>query len=104
MAPTSSPAPLGPDPQGKGPQYEHLWKCSSVLGMLMYLASNRHPEISFAVQQCARHLLPLKNLVIELLVGMGLDSRKLKFNSKSTVYEDNNGAIRLATCPKLTPT
>eukprot|EP00957_Ditylum_brightwellii_P077188 5865659-Ditylum_brightwellii.AAC.1 len=25
MAPTSSPVPLGPDPQGKGPQYEHLW-------------------------------------------------------------------------------
>eukprot|EP00957_Ditylum_brightwellii_P029402 2222671-Ditylum_brightwellii.AAC.1 len=35
---------------------------------------------------------------------MGLDSGKLKFNSKSTVFEDNNGAIRVATCPKLTPT
>ena len=35
---------------------------------------------------------------------MGLESGKLRFTSKSTVYEDNNGAIRVAICPKLTPT
>ena len=35
---------------------------------------------------------------------MGLDSGKLKFNSKFTVFEDNNGAIKVASCPKLTPT
>eukprot|EP00957_Ditylum_brightwellii_P020482 1543972-Ditylum_brightwellii.AAC.1 len=29
VAPTASPVPLGPDPQGKGPQYEHLWNYSS---------------------------------------------------------------------------
>eukprot|EP00957_Ditylum_brightwellii_P173456 13206270-Ditylum_brightwellii.AAC.1 len=34
---------------------------------------------------------------------MGLDSGKLKFNSKSTVFEDKNGAIRVATYPQLTP-
>eukprot|EP00957_Ditylum_brightwellii_P097555 7429872-Ditylum_brightwellii.AAC.1 len=30
--------------------------------------------------------------------------KELKFVSKSTVYEDNNGAIRVALCPKMTPT
>eukprot|EP00957_Ditylum_brightwellii_P070646 5367964-Ditylum_brightwellii.AAC.1 len=29
--------------------------------------------------------------------------KELKFVSKCTVYEDNNGAIRAASCPKMTP-
>ena len=36
--------------------------------------------------------------------GMSLDSDKLQVATKSTVFEDNNGAIRVAKCPKLTPT
>jgi hypothetical protein len=65
--------------------------------------STLHAEY-VALSQSLRDLLPVKDLVIELLEGMGLDSGKLEFISKSTVYEDNNGAIRVATCPKLTPT
>eukprot|EP00957_Ditylum_brightwellii_P109139 8325575-Ditylum_brightwellii.AAC.1 len=34
MASTASPVPLGPDLQGKEPQYEYLWNYSSVVGML----------------------------------------------------------------------
>eukprot|EP00957_Ditylum_brightwellii_P011789 889538-Ditylum_brightwellii.AAC.1 len=30
--------------------------------------------------------------------------KEFKFVSKSTVYEDNNGAIRVASCPNMTPT
>ena len=65
--------------------------------------STLHAEY-VALSQCLRDLLPVKEFVIELLEDMGLNSGKLKFNSKSTVFEDNNGAIRVATCPKLTPT
>ena len=65
--------------------------------------STLHAEY-VALSQSLRDLLPIKELVIELLGGMGVDSRRLKFISKSTIYEDNNGAIRVATCPKLTPT
>eukprot|EP00957_Ditylum_brightwellii_P034544 2619030-Ditylum_brightwellii.AAC.1 len=38
------------------------------------------------------------------MAGMGTDTKKIECISKSTVYEDNNGAIRVVTCPKLTPT
>ncbi len=30
------------------------WSCPSVVGMLMHLCANAHPEIQFAVHQCAR--------------------------------------------------
>ena len=65
--------------------------------------STLHAEY-VALSQSLRDLLPVKELVKELLQGMGIDSGKLKFVSKSTVFEDKNGAIRVATCPKLTPT
>eukprot|EP00957_Ditylum_brightwellii_P105289 8026456-Ditylum_brightwellii.AAC.1 len=38
------------------------------------------------------------------MAGMGTDSKKLEFISNSTVYEDNSGAIEIATCPRLTST
>ena len=35
---------------------------------------------------------------------MGIDSEKLEFVSSSTTYEENNGAIFVATSPGKTPT
>ena len=35
---------------------------------------------------------------------MGIDCENLKFVSSSTIYEDNNGAIVVATSPRMTPT
>jgi histone deacetylase 1/2 len=44
--------PLGKDPEG--PQCEERWSYPSVVGMLMYVASNTRPDVAFAVHQCAR--------------------------------------------------
>ena len=49
-------------------------------------------------------LLPLKSLIKEVIDNLGIDSEKLKFLSSSNVYEDNNGAIFVATSPSMTPT
>ena len=65
--------------------------------------STLHAEY-VALSQSLRDLLPVKELVTELLQGMVIDSGKLRFVSKSTVFEDNSSAIQVATCPKLTPT
>jgi hypothetical protein len=44
--------PLGTD--ADGPRRKDDWHYASAIGMLMYLSSNAHPEIQFAVHQCAR--------------------------------------------------
>ena len=43
--------PLASDPDG--PWHSESWNYASAVGMLMYLTSNAHPEIQFAVHQCA---------------------------------------------------
>ena len=65
--------------------------------------STLHAEY-VALSQSLRDLLPFKELVKEMTQALGMDVTKLKFVSKSTVYEDNAGAIVVATSPCLTPT
>jgi hypothetical protein len=48
----ASPTPLGKDEEGD-PRKED-WSYPSVIGMLLYLASNSQPNIAFAVNQAAR--------------------------------------------------
>ena len=43
---------LGSDPEGA--PFKETWLYSSVVGMLMYLATNSRPDIAFAVSQVAR--------------------------------------------------
>ena len=47
--------PLGKDENG-APRLER-WNYRSVVGMMMYLATNSRPDIAFAVNQCARHAM-----------------------------------------------
>ena len=51
-----------------------------------------------------RSLLPLKSLIKEVIDYLGIDSENLKFLSRSTIYENNNGAICMSTSPRMTPT
>ena len=48
----ASQKPLGKDQDGE--DYAEQWSYASVVGMLLYLASNSRPEIAYAVHQCAR--------------------------------------------------
>ena len=56
-----------------------------------------------ALSQSLRDLLPLKELIKEVVDALGLPN-DLKFTTKSTVFEDNQGAITVAKSPRLTPT
>ena len=57
-----------------------------------------------ALSHSVRALLPLKSLTKEVIDNLGIDCENLKFVSRSTVYEDNNGAIVVATIPRLSIT
>ena len=63
--------------------------------------STLHSEY-VALSHSVRALLPLESLIKELIDDMGIDSENLKFVSSSTVYEDNNGSIVVATIPRMT--
>ena len=64
--------------------------------------STLHSEY-VALSHSVRALLPLKSLIKEVIDNLGIESENLKFVSSSTVYEDNNGAIVVATSPRMTP-
>jgi hypothetical protein len=54
--PKSTPAdknPLGPCPDDE--PHNEEWSYASMIGCLYYLANNSHPDIQFAVHQCARY-------------------------------------------------
>ena len=57
-----------------------------------------------ALSHSVRALLPLKCLIKEVIDNLGIDIKKLKFVSRSTVYEDNNGSIVVETSPRMIPT
>ena len=56
-----------------------------------------------ALSHSVRAFLPLKSIIKEVIDNLGIDCENLKFVSSSTVYEDNNGAIVVATSPSMTP-
>ena len=54
-----------------------------------------------ALYHFVRALLPLKSLRKEVIDNLGIDSEKLKFVSSFNIYEDNKGAIVVATSPRV---
>ena len=60
---------------------------------------SEYMELSHSV----RALHPLKIIIKEVIYNLGIDSEKLNFVSRSTVYEENNEAIVVATSPRMTP-
>ena len=65
--------------------------------------STLHSEY-VALSHSIRALLALKDLIKEVIENLGIDSEYLKFVSSSTLYEENNRSIVVATSPRMTPT
>jgi hypothetical protein len=55
-----------------------------------------------ALSTAMRELLPLKRLV-RTIAGIITGDDKIKVTTKSDVFEDNNGALTVATLPRVTP-
>ena len=56
-----------------------------------------------ALSQSMRCVIPLKRLVTKVLGSFNIKEDDVNFVSQSTVFEDNNGCLHLATCPRMTP-
>ena len=48
--------------------------------------------------------MPTKELLKETIFKVGLPKDRLKFETKCTAFEDNAGALQVATSPRMTPT
>ena len=57
-----------------------------------------------ALSHSVRALLLLKSLIKEVIDNLEIDIEKLKFVSSSTIDDDNNESIFMATSPRMTPT
>ena len=55
-----------------------------------------------AMSQGMRDLIPLRTMLQELIASLNLNGNG-NATDNSTVFEDNNGAIKTAESPKLTP-
>jgi hypothetical protein len=55
-----------------------------------------------ALSDSCRQLIPLRSILAELLTCLKI-SDTVAVRSRSTVYEDNNGALALANMPHMTP-
>ena len=82
---------LGSDKDGD--PFSKDWEYATVLGMLMYLASNSRPEIAYAVHQCARfthaphnsHVVAIKRILRYL---QGTRDKGLIFNPSTSLQVD----------------
>ena len=57
-----------------------------------------------AFSKYVRDFLPLKIIIKEVIGNLVIDSEKLDFLSRYTVYEENNSAIVVTTNPNMNPT
>ena len=55
-----------------------------------------------AMSQAMRDLIPIRTMLLELVTKLKL-TKSLQVQIKSKIFEDNNGAIKTAEAPKLSP-
>ena len=54
-----------------------------------------------ALSQSMKDYLPLKTLCVDVIKGLGLDPEKMKHNTKSKLFEDKDGALKVDKCPRI---
>ena len=77
-----------------------LWVSKLQTYIALSILHSNYVSLSHSV----REFLTLKSIIKEVIDNLVIDSEKLMFVSSSTIYEDNNGAIVVATSPRMTPT
>ena len=77
-----------------------LWVSKLQTDISLYTLYSEYVALSHSV----RALVPLKSLIKEVIDNLGVYSEKLNFVSSSTIYEDNNRDIVMATSPRMNPT
>ena len=76
-----------------------VWASKLQVEMATPTKESKWIALSHLMQDC----LHVKKLVQELVKAVKLDDSKIKFVSKSTVYEDNNRVMTMARTKWMTP-
>ena len=61
-----------------------------------------HSEYA-ALSLSMSNFLPHKTLCVVVIKGLGLDPEKLKYNTRSKLFEDNDSTLKASNCPIMTP-
>ena len=67
--------------------------------MVLYTSYSEYVDL----YQYLRSMLPIKEIITDVITDLGLNPENLKWTFKYTVYEDNKGALIVATFTKLNP-
>ena len=89
--PSKTPAtqvPLGTN--ANGPYHKEKWEYASAVGMLMYLAGNAHPEICFAVHQCARFTHSPRQTHAEAVKRIARYLKGILMNNQGLMFRPTN--------------
>ena len=78
--------------------YPLLWVSELQKEIALYTLHSEYVALSHYVIE----LLPLKSLTKEVIDNLGINIENMKFVSSSTIYEENNRAIYVATSPRMT--
>ena len=83
----------------KNQLHYYIWVSKLQTKVTLSMLHSEYAALSLSMS----NLLPHKTLCVVVIKGLGLDPQKLKYNTKSKLFEDNDSTLKASNCPIMTP-